>query len=213
MKILSNPDLFKVSALLFISFIFFYLGRHWSDGYRQLVFFSSSSTDNQTGGVGISPNFNKSFDVSSLIGNETDSSQLPLSPPPTPPPPPEIKRFGIVNENGTMSDDFVIGEYDAGLEETSWKNESATVEEGSGGERKKIAVEKFEICPESMREYIPCLDNVEAIKRLKSTDKGERFERHCPENGTGLDCLVPAPKGYKTPLPWPRSRDEVCLCL
>ncbi|KAI4382815.1 hypothetical protein MLD38_008728 [Melastoma candidum] len=49
----------------------------------------------------------------------------------------------------------------------------------------------------------------EAIKRLKSTEKGEKFERHCPEAGKGLDCLVPAPKGYRPPVPWPRSRDKV----
>ncbi|KAD2805139.1 hypothetical protein E3N88_38516 [Mikania micrantha] len=37
----------------------------------------------------------------------------------------------------------------------------------------------------------------------------ERIRRHCPEKDKGLNCLVPAPKGYKAPIPWPRSRDEV----
>ncbi|KAK9096223.1 hypothetical protein Sjap_021720 [Stephania japonica] len=60
-----------------------------------------------------------------------------------------------------------------------------------------------------MREYIPCLDNVEAIKKLKSTDKGEQFERHCPGKEKELNCLVPPPKDYKTPITWPKSRDEV----
>ena len=34
-------------------------------------------------------------------------------------------------------------------------------------------------------------------------------ERHCPTAGERLRCLVPAPPGYVTPFPWPRSRDLV----
>ncbi|GMP79558.1 hypothetical protein CsSME_00035046 [Camellia sinensis var. sinensis] len=60
-----------------------------------------------------------------------------------------------------------------------------------------------------MREYIPCLDNVDAISRLNSTERGEGFERHCPQKEKGLNCLVPRPKGYKLKIPWPQSRDEV----
>ncbi|PWA65470.1 S-adenosyl-L-methionine-dependent methyltransferases superfamily protein [Artemisia annua] len=46
---------------------------------------------------------------------------------------------------------------------------------------------------------------------LVSTEKGERFERHCPEKDKGLSCLVPPPKGYKAPIPWPTSRDEALV--
>ncbi|WOL04728.1 putative methyltransferase PMT11 [Canna indica] len=47
------------------------------------------------------------------------------------------------------------------------------------------------MCPESMREWIPCppatlSSENDAIKQLKST---ERFERHCPPAGKGLDYL------------------------
>lgn len=109
-----------------------------------------------------------------------------------------------MNENGTMSDDFETGEYDPDLVETEWNGNTNGTEV-----TKSVKIRRYQMCAERMREYIPCLDNVDAIKQLKSTDKGERFERHCPLNGTGLNCLVPAPKGYKTPIPWPRSRDEV----
>ncbi|CBI33946.3 unnamed protein product, partial [Vitis vinifera] len=34
-------------------------------------------------------------------------------------------------------------------------------------------------------------------------------ERHCPEEEEKLHCLIPAPKGYKTPFPWPKGRDYV----
>ncbi|KAL5722746.1 hypothetical protein ACHQM5_006228 [Ranunculus cassubicifolius] len=34
-------------------------------------------------------------------------------------------------------------------------------------------------------------------------------ERHCPPQAEKLHCLIPAPKGYVTPFPWPKSRDYV----
>ncbi|KAJ8629453.1 hypothetical protein MRB53_022776 [Persea americana] len=34
-------------------------------------------------------------------------------------------------------------------------------------------------------------------------------ERHCPREEENLHCLIPAPKGYVTPFPWPKSRDYV----
>eukprot|EP00249_Psilotum_nudum_P001993 c14801_g1_i1 orf=368-1885(+) len=33
-------------------------------------------------------------------------------------------------------------------------------------------------------------------------------ERHCPPPSERLKCLVPPPKGYRSPIPWPLSRDE-----
>lgn len=109
-----------------------------------------------------------------------------------------------------MSDEFRIGDYDA----ESLGNQ--TESESGDGEAElttaRASVGRIEVCPEVMTDYIPCLDNVEAIKRLESTARGERFERHCPKEGTGLNCTVPAPNGYRPPIPWPKSRDEVSLC-
>ncbi|KAL6651682.1 hypothetical protein ACP70R_010607 [Stipagrostis hirtigluma subsp. patula] len=56
-------------------------------------------------------------------------------------------------------------------------------------------------------DYIPCLDNVEAIKRLRSTKHYEHRERHCPEKPP--TCLVPLPEGYRNPIRWPKSRDQI----
>lgn len=56
-------------------------------------------------------------------------------------------------------------------------------------------------------DHIPCLDNFEAIKALKSRRHMEHRERHCPH--TSLRCLLPLPKGYKVPVPWPKSREMV----
>ena len=58
-------------------------------------------------------------------------------------------------------------------------------------------------------DYIPCLDNFIVIKALKERRHMERRERHCPR--TSPRCLVPLPKGYKIPVPWPKSRDMVRL--
>ncbi|XP_050367453.1 probable methyltransferase PMT27 [Argentina anserina] len=56
-------------------------------------------------------------------------------------------------------------------------------------------------------DYIPCLDNTKAIKKLRSTKHFQHRERHCPQEGP--TCLVPLPEGYKTPIEWPKSRDKI----
>ncbi|TKY60444.1 methyltransferase PMT26 [Spatholobus suberectus] len=56
-------------------------------------------------------------------------------------------------------------------------------------------------------DYIPCLDNLKAIKNLRSTKHYEHRERHCPEEPP--TCLVPLPEGYKRPIEWPKSREKV----
>lgn len=34
------------------------------------------------------------------------------------------------------------------------------------------------------------------------------MERHCPPVFERKECLVPPPDGYKSPIKWPKSRDE-----
>lgn len=218
--LLKSPTLIKISALLLLTLASFYLGKHWSnDSYHQLLFFSSSATSTSGSSIpkiSISPNSNKTFNLSAIIpSNHTTPPPIPIPipseanpPPPIPSPPPPIQSYGVVDENGAMSDDFEVGEVE------DWGNQTETVEsdsDGDGEESKpaRFRIKKFGLCPESMREYIPCLDNTDAIKKLESTERGEKFERHCPEKGNGLNCLVPPPKGYRQPIPWPRSRDEV----
>ncbi|PIN07936.1 Phosphoethanolamine N-methyltransferase [Handroanthus impetiginosus] len=222
--LLKSATLIKFFGFLLISVVFFYLGKHFSDGsVQQLVFFSSNQnpepkTPSYSSTVGLSPNINNTIDVSSII-NDTESSQDPINQQqreqernvsvvslPPPPPPPALQRMGVLDENGRMTDDFEVGEYDPELvENVTNVNES----DGKGDNVARVRVKKFPMCPASMGEYIPCLDNKEAIKKLTSKEKGEKFERHCPEKGKELNCLIPTPKGYKIPIPWPRSRDEV----
>lgn len=56
-------------------------------------------------------------------------------------------------------------------------------------------------------DYIPCLDNLQAIKSLRSTKHYEHRERHCPEESP--TCLVSLSEGYKRPIEWPASREKV----
>ncbi|CAN1257365.1 Probable methyltransferase PMT11 [Linum perenne] len=195
----------KIAGFTVITLSFFYLGKHWSSNgnFQQLVFFSSSPGTS----VGTSPNLRKPFNVTALISQTDTLSDPQPSQIPVPPASAELdQRFGVIDGDGKMSDEFEVGEVDPEVVE-NWGNETGI--ESEGGEESRVRYKKFELCPESMREHIPCLDNVEAIKSLKSTEKGERFERHCPAKGKGLNCLVPPPKGYRQPISWPQSRDEV----
>nr|XP_043635386.1 probable methyltransferase PMT24 [Erigeron canadensis] len=56
-------------------------------------------------------------------------------------------------------------------------------------------------------DYIPCLDNLEAIRHLHGRSHYEHRERHCPAESP--TCLVPLPEGYKRSLKWPRSREQI----
>ncbi|KAL4582667.1 hypothetical protein LXL04_007225 [Taraxacum kok-saghyz] len=61
---------------------------------------------------------------------------------------------------------------------------------------------KWELCNVTAgTDYIPCLDNEIAIRNL------HHLERNCPKETP--ECLVPLPKGYMTPIPWPGSRDKI----
>ncbi|WMV31233.1 hypothetical protein MTR67_024618 [Solanum verrucosum] len=74
----------------------------------------------------------------------------------------------------------------------------------------ELGVENFDwkLCKGAVAvDYIPCLDNSEAIKALKSRRHMEHRERHCPDPSPR--CLIPLPDGYKLPVPWPKSRDMI----
>ena len=120
-----------------------------------------------------------------------------------------------------MSDEFFIGESDSkstsAFTELSDRNEEGREEEEekknkSDGEV-SVRIEKYKVCEESKVDHIPCLDNEEAIMLFNKSEKGEKYERHCPGKDKMLDCVVPRPQGYRRPIPWPLSRDEVSFCL
>ncbi|KMT07079.1 hypothetical protein BVRB_6g154060 [Beta vulgaris subsp. vulgaris] len=80
-----------------------------------------------------------------------------------------------------------------------------------GGEIKTgdsaISTKVFPPCKEKYTDYTPCQDQKRAM--MFPRDNMVYRERHCPTQEEKLHCLIPAPKGYVTPFPWPKSRDYV----
>uniref|UniRef100_A0A5B6YYI5 Methyltransferase n=1 Tax=Davidia involucrata TaxID=16924 RepID=A0A5B6YYI5_DAVIN len=71
----------------------------------------------------------------------------------------------------------------------------------------ELKVKVFKPCHPRYTDYTPCQD-----QRRAMTFPRENMiyrERHCPPENEKLHCLIPAPKGYVTPFPWPKSRDYV----
>lgn len=68
-------------------------------------------------------------------------------------------------------------------------------------------IKKFKPCADKYIDYTPCHDQARAMKMPR--ENMNYRERHCPPEEEKLHCLIPAPKGYVTPFPWPKSRDYV----
>jgi hypothetical protein len=68
------------------------------------------------------------------------------------------------------------------------------------------APRRYPACPVKYSEYTPCEDVERSLRYPR--DRLVYRERHCPSSDRDrLRCLVPAPRGYRTPFPWPASRD------
>ncbi|KAL2323422.1 hypothetical protein Fmac_027801 [Flemingia macrophylla] len=67
------------------------------------------------------------------------------------------------------------------------------------------------VCDDRHSELIPCLDrNFLYQTRLKlDLTLMEHYERHCPMPERRYNCLIPPPPGYKIPIKWPKSRDQI----
>ncbi|XP_010066916.2 probable methyltransferase PMT2 [Eucalyptus grandis] len=78
-------------------------------------------------------------------------------------------------------------------------------ESETSGESENAKV--FEPCNSHFTDYTPCQDQKRAMTFPR--ENMNYRERHCPPEGEKLHCLIPAPKGYVTPFPWPKSRDYV----
>lgn len=67
------------------------------------------------------------------------------------------------------------------------------------------------VCDMRFSELIPCLDRnlIYQLKLKPNLALMEHYERHCPPPERRYNCLIPPPIGYKIPIRWPASRDEV----
>ncbi|KAI3770874.1 hypothetical protein L6452_02022 [Arctium lappa] len=111
---------------------------------------------------------------------------------------PSRARSEILNETSTQNGSF-----------STQETESRKVKEGlNRAEPEPNIGYQWKLCNvTSGSDFIPCLDNLKAIKSLQTTNHYEHRERHCP-----LDpptCLVSLPEGYQRPIQWPTSRQKV----
>ncbi|KAF7138331.1 hypothetical protein RHSIM_Rhsim07G0122800 [Rhododendron simsii] len=65
----------------------------------------------------------------------------------------------------------------------------------------------FKPCDAQYTDYTPCQEQDRAMTFPR--ENMNYRERHCPPEEEKLRCLIPAPRGYLTPFPWPKSRDYV----
>lgn len=104
-----------------------------------------------------------------------------------------------------LSDESTTENSSFKTQSTKSKNEKET-QKSSESENKSSY--SWKVCKTTAGpDYIPCLDNLQAIKKLPSTKHYEHRERHCPENPP--TCLVPLPEGYQRSIEWPTSREKV----
>ncbi|OMP03059.1 putative S-adenosyl-L-methionine-dependent methyltransferase protein [Corchorus capsularis] len=74
-----------------------------------------------------------------------------------------------------------------------------------------VILKSFPVCDDRHSELIPCLDRNFIYQTRLKLDLAvmEHYERHCPMPEKRFNCLIPPPHGYKIPIKWPKSRDEV----
>ncbi|KAM7256809.1 hypothetical protein ACFE04_012550 [Oxalis oulophora] len=74
-----------------------------------------------------------------------------------------------------------------------------------------LAPKSFPVCDDRHSEIIPCLDRhlIYQLRLKLDLSLMEHYERHCPPPERRYNCLIPPPPGYKVPIKWPISRDEV----
>ncbi|KAK6929765.1 putative S-adenosyl-L-methionine-dependent methyltransferase [Dillenia turbinata] len=91
------------------------------------------------------------------------------------------------------------------------KQDESSTKFGQEDGEDDIIPKSFPVCDDRLSELIPCLDrNLIYQMRLKlDLSLMEHYERHCPNPERRYNCLIPPPPGYKIPIKWPASRDEV----
>uniref|UniRef100_A0A7N0T4S5 Methyltransferase n=1 Tax=Kalanchoe fedtschenkoi TaxID=63787 RepID=A0A7N0T4S5_KALFE len=74
-----------------------------------------------------------------------------------------------------------------------------------------IMLRTIPVCDMRLSELIPCLDRnlISQMKLKLNLSIMEHYERHCPPSQRRYNCLIPPPYGYKIPIRWPASRDQV----
>lgn len=198
-ELMRGTVLLRVLASLFLACLFFYIGKKWATTYEELVVYTSTASSSYLPHVTLVTSYHED-------SAEPLSNSGKLSPPHV-----LVSPTGVLQEDGSIiAKDFPLDDEEAtSFNEQDSSNYTVLPDGGTSSHPVKNTA-RFKPCPSSMKEYIPCLDNLAAIRKLPSVQKGEKWERHCPADNDGrLNCLIPPPPGYHFPIHWPRSRDEV----
>ncbi|XP_057420764.1 probable methyltransferase PMT26 [Lotus japonicus] len=113
-------------------------------------------------------------------------------------------------DNQSSNEAFPSGAQSELLNETTTQSGSFSTQaaESSQESSKQSTGYNWKLCNVTAGpDFIPCLDNLKAIKHLPSTKHYEHRERQCPEEPP--TCLVSLPEGYKRPIEWPKSREKI----
>ncbi|KAG5050438.1 hypothetical protein JHK85_011541 [Glycine max] len=116
---------------------------------------------------------------------------------------PALKEVSIT---GTPSETLI----ETSTENGTWSTQAAESQHEKESQKSSVSIDSrtydWKLCNTTTgSEYIPCLDNWQAIRKLQSIRHYEHRERHCPDEAT--TCLVSLPEGYRSPIRWPKSRE------
>ncbi|CAK8567477.1 unnamed protein product [Lathyrus sativus] len=114
-----------------------------------------------------------------------------------------------IESNKTLKEETLV---EARIENGTWSTQVAEAKRDKEPEKYSISIDSskydWKLCnTTSGSEYIPCLDNWKAIRKLRSISHYQHRERHCPNEVT--TCLVSLPEGYRSPIRWPKSREMI----
>ncbi|KAL2339715.1 hypothetical protein Fmac_007655 [Flemingia macrophylla] len=120
-----------------------------------------------------------------------------------------------IHENNPASKETSIPSetlIETSTESGTWSTQATESQHEKESQKSSIAIESrkydWKLCNTTTgSEYIPCLDNWQAIRKLNSIRHYEHRERHCPDEP--ITCLVSLPEGYRSPIKWPKSRDMI----
>eukprot|EP01018_Ginkgo_biloba_P025504 Gb_26012 [translate_table: standard] len=136
----------------------------------------------------------------------------------------QIKKFSAVNDGFDEKsskvdhkDDVIIAkkrhveDEDEDDKDSNNEDESGFGNEDFFKEYNDTVPKTFPVCDSRHSELIPCLDRnlIYQLKMKLNLGLMEHYERHCPPPERRFNCLIPPPTGYKVPIRWPASRDEV----
>eukprot|EP00262_Sarcandra_glabra_P004239 TRINITY_DN1519_c4_g1_i1.p1 TRINITY_DN1519_c4_g1~~TRINITY_DN1519_c4_g1_i1.p1 ORF type:complete len:626 (+),score=88.56 TRINITY_DN1519_c4_g1_i1:223-2100(+) len=118
---------------------------------------------------------------------------------------------GLRSSYGDDEEDGVFGRYAIRDRDDDFDVSGRVFDPLEDLQRSADFAKSLPVCDIRLSELIPCLDRnlIYQLKLKPNLILMEHYERHCPPSERRYNCLIPPPIGYKVPIRWPASRDEV----